>query len=292
MDEPIGIVNILKPPGMTSSNVVYDVRRLFDVKKAGHTGTLDPGAAGVLPICVGKATRLFDYLVDKRKEYIAEIAFGKRTDTQDSYGAVIETSEKNISLEALLNALPHFCGVIEQVAPSYSALKVGGQALYKLAREGKEVPRRVRQAEIFSLTCLQKSGENKFLLRIACSRGTYVRTLCQDIGTYLSTCAHMSFLLRTKTGSFAVENSYSIPELAAMKERGTLHESLIGVETILKELPAVEVDRESAFKLINGCALPLEGKPLSENAVCRVYGEQFLGMGIWEDECLKLKIRF
>lgn len=177
-----GIVNVLKPPGMTSSNAVADVRHLFDMKRVGHTGTLDPGAAGVLPICLGRATRLFDYLVDKEKEYYAEVAFGCATDTQDSYGTVIACGEGIVRMEKLQAVLPAFIGEIEQVAPMYSAVCVDGKRLYQLAREGAEEIRKTRRVLVHALESVAQTGENRFLLRVQCSKGTYVRTLCHDIG--------------------------------------------------------------------------------------------------------------
>ncbi len=288
-----GIVNILKPPGMTSSNVVSDVRKLFDLKRVGHTGTLDPGAAGVLPVCLGRATRLFDYLVDKEKEYIAELAFGSCTDTQDSYGRIVDTSDRMIDEAEFRAVLPSFLGEQTQIAPKYSALKSGGKAMYELARNGQEVPERIRPVTIHSLELVAKTNENRFLIRIGCSRGTYIRTLCEDIGKRLSVCAHMSFLLRTASGPFRVEDAHSIEELAAQKEQATLLDSVIPIAQALSFLPKVTVSSEKAlFRLQNGCAESIsECAGFIEDESCLVYGsDELIGIGVFTPEGLKLKI--
>ncbi|MBR4018927.1 MAG: tRNA pseudouridine(55) synthase TruB, partial [Clostridia bacterium] len=171
-----GVVNVLKPPGLTSSDVVSDIRHIFGMKRVGHTGTLDPGAAGVLPICIGRATRLFDYLVDKEKEYIGEIAFGIATDTQDSYGEAVECMDAVVTEEMVKAVLPLFTGLQNQTAPLYSALSVGGKKMYKLAREGVEVERKVREINVPALELITQTAPNRYLVRIVCSKGTYVRT--------------------------------------------------------------------------------------------------------------------
>lgn len=288
MDNPAGIVNILKPPGMTSSNVVTDVRRLFMVKRVGHTGTLDPGAAGVLPVCIGKATQLFDILVDKEKEYIAEIAFGAKTDTQDSYGQIIARSDAAVDASTLVAALQTFKGTILQRVPAYSAVKSDGKALYTLARSGQPVPERVREATIYALDYIANSGLCRHLLRVRCSRGTYVRTLCEDIGDALGVCAHMSFLLRSRTGMFTVEDSYSIAELEEMKAQGKLFDALTGIETVLSDLPAIHLAADDAQKLRHGRTVG--GEELKAGQLYRVYGEEFLGIGSVQEEGLKLKL--
>ena len=161
-----GVVNVLKPPGMSSSDVVTDIRHIFNMKRVGHTGTLDPGAAGVLPICIGRATRLFDYLVDKEKEYIGEITFGIATDTQDSYGAPEERSDALVTEEMLNEALPKFTGPQKQTAPLYSALSVDGKKMYKLARQGVEVERKVRDINVPELSLPPPNAPNRYLVTI------------------------------------------------------------------------------------------------------------------------------
>lgn len=290
---PEGIVNVLKPPGMTSSDVVSDIRKLFETKRVGHAGTLDPGTAGVLPITLGRATRLFDLLIDKEKEYICEIAFGMRTDTQDSYGHIMERDEVSVSEEDILAALKSFTGGYSQTAPAYSALKSGGKSLYELARAGQEVPVRKREVTLHALELITRTGENRFLLRARCSRGTYIRTLCEDIGRYLQTCAHMSFLLRNASGSFCVEESFSIAELASMREEGRLFEAVVPIERVLDFLPSVRVmEQQDIARLKNGCTIESLGAAIDipEGDLCRVYATGLLGVGVRTRDGLKLKL--
>ena len=231
-----GVVNVLKPPGLTSSDVVSDIRHIFDMKRVGHTGTLDPGAAGVLPICIGRATRLFDYLVDKEKEYIGEIAFGVATDTQDSYGEAVERMDAIVTEDMIKDVLPLFVGVQDQTAPLYSALSVGGKKMYKLAREGVEVERKVREINVPALELITQTAPNRYLVRIVCSKGTYVRTLCHDIGERIGVPAHMSFLLRTRSGAFDLDGAFTIAELREMKEQGRLSEAVTSIEQSLMHI--------------------------------------------------------
>lgn len=231
-----GVVNVLKPPGLTSSDVVSDIRHIFGMKRVGHTGTLDPGAAGVLPICIGRATRLFDYLVDKEKEYIGEIAFGIATDTQDSYGEAVEHMDAVVTEEMVKAVLPLFTGLQNQTAPLYSALSVGGKKMYKLAREGVEVERKVREINVPALELITQTAPNRYLVRIVCSKGTYVRTLCHDIGERIGVPAHMSFLLRTRSGAFDLDGAFTIGELREMKEQDRLGEAVTSIEQSLMHI--------------------------------------------------------
>lgn len=293
--KPEGIVNVLKPPGMTSSDVVSDIRKIFETKRVGHAGTLDPGAAGVLPITLGRATRLFDLLIDKEKEYICEITFGACTDTQDSYGSITQRSEVSVSEKALLAALDHFRGGYMQTAPAYSALKYGGKSLYELARAGQEVPLREREITIYALELITKTGENRFLLRVQCSRGTYIRTLCEDIGRHLQICAYMSFLLRSASGAYSLEESYSIAELSVMREEGRLPDALVPIERVLEFLPSVQIVKEADVqRLKNGSIINLvdEVNEYPEGKLCRVYAGNFLGVGMRTQDGLKLKLHF
>lgn len=271
-----GVVVLLKPPGMSSSNAVYDVRRIFSEKRAGHTGTLDPGAAGVLPICLGRATRLFDFFVDKEKTYVAELAFGASTDTQDAYGVVQARSDARVARETLLAALPQFCGEITQVAPAYSALKVDGRKMYDLARAGETVPERRRTAFVEEIAILEELAPNRFLLRVRCSRGTYVRTLCADIGRAVGVPAHMAFLLRTASGSFDVRQSWTVAELEAMREAGTLERAVLTCEAALGFLPPLELGAHRRTPAMNG--LPT-GTGALDGAVRLYAGGLFLGVG-------------
>ena len=300
-----GVICVLKPPGMSSSDAVTDIRRVFGEKRVGHTGTLDPAAAGVLPVCIGRATRLFDFLVDKKKEYIAEIVFGKSTDTEDATGTVTKVSERTVSEDEIRNALPGFLGETEQVPPMYSALNVNGVKLYKLARRGEvtEAPEaKRRNINIYELELLRRTGENRFLIRIVCSKGTYIRTLCKDIGLSIGCPAYMGFLLRTKSGAFTLEESYSIAELAEMGKEGTLKDAVIPMDRAIEHIRALRLNGlkpKQEDLLIHGAAIkyPFE----KEKTPMRVYiRDEFMGLGevrhgelritVWlGDEALQIK---
>lgn len=281
-----GIVTVLKPPAMSSSDVVVDVRRIFETKRVGHLGTLDPEAAGVLPVCVGRAVRLFDYLVDKQKTYLAEIAFGAATDTQDAQGKVTETSDSVVTEEMLDAILPAFTGRIVQTPPMYSALKYNGQKLYDLALSGKEIPDKSREVEIASLRRTKTLGVNRFLLEVTCSRGTYIRTLCHDIGAALGVPAHMAFLLRTASGPFTLDRAVSIAELAVLKEQGRLAESLTSCEDAIAFLPRLDLSADRLKPALNGLPTAMNAK----DGVYRLYCGRFLGIGVVNNGSAVLKV--
>jgi tRNA pseudouridine55 synthase len=217
-----GVLNFLKPPGMTSHDAVAFVRRTFNTKRVGHTGTLDPAAAGVLPICIGQATRLVEYLQAGRKTYIAEITFGIETDTLDATGEVVSTSDaSHVHLENLRATLDQFRGTISQMPPMYSAIKRDGKKLYELAREGvdeAELDIQPRQVEIYSLVVprdFASSTRTRAMLRIECGSGTYIRSLVRDIGRALGCGATMSFLVRTQNGAFSIDEAHTPEEVLA-----------------------------------------------------------------------------
>ncbi len=278
-----GVVCVLKPPGLTSSDVVVDVRRIFHEKRVGHTGTLDPAAAGVLPVCIGRATRLFDYLVDKKKRYLAEIRFGLATDTEDAYGAVTERTECDISQERLEAVLPSFIGEQLQVPPIYSSLNVNGVKMYKLARRGEvtsPVEERKRLITVSRMELVEKLEKNSFLIDIECSKGTYVRTLCRDIGKRLGAAAYMPFLLRTASGSFTLDSAHTIAELKALGEQGVLESVLVPMDEAAAHIPALRLNALSAKQkrlLVNGASIPLDACPLGE--IHRLYlDDVFMGL--------------
>ena len=275
-----GIVPLLKPPGLSSSDCVVDIRRLFGEKRVGHLGTLDPGAAGILPVCVGRAVRLFDYLVDKDKTYRFELILGAATDTQDSFGQVTETGERNVSAEELEAVLPRFTGDIEQLAPAYSALKSNGRKLYDLVLQGKEVPEKRRPVTISELTLLRQEGEGRFLMEMTCSRGTYVRTVCHDLGHGLGTCGHMGALLRTRSGPFSLERSFTMEKLKAMKEAESLKSALISCEEALRQYPLLELPEDRLIPSKNGLPTDLHGSDRRPDGTVRLYcAGTFLGVG-------------
>ncbi|MBR3298795.1 MAG: tRNA pseudouridine(55) synthase TruB [Clostridia bacterium] len=280
-----GVVCVLKPPGLTSSDVVVDVRRIFHEKRVGHTGTLDPAAAGVLPVCIGRATRLFDYLVDKRKRYLAEIRFGAATDTEDAYGAVIERAECDVSAEALEAVLPSFLGDQLQTPPIYSSLNVNGVKMYKLARRGEvtaPVEERKRLITVSRMELVEKLDKNSFLIDIECSKGTYVRTLCRDIGRKLGVPAYMPFLLRTASGSFDLSCSHTIAELKELSEQAALESVLVLMDEAVAHIPALclnGLSKRQKRLLVNGASVPFEGCP--EGEIQRLYIDgAFMGLAV------------
>lgn len=255
-----GFLNVLKPPGMTSHDVVHFIRKVARLKKAGHTGTLDPGAAGVLVICLGRATRLARFLPGYDKEYRAEITLGVSTDTGDSFGIVREEHDaSDITEDSLADALELFTGRIEQVPPMTSAVRYQGKKLYELARAGIEVERPARRVHIYSLKLIGGSGWGtkapKVLINVVCSRGTYIRVLCQDIGRSLSCGAHMSFLVRTRDGTFDISCSSTLEEIRAAAGTGTLHTVLVSIDEALGSLPPVQVKNGAARAVSSGANL-------------------------------------
>lgn len=281
-----GIVTVLKPPAMSSSDVVVDVRKIYETKRVGHLGTLDPEAAGVLPVCVGRAVRLFDYLVDKRKTYLAEIVFGAATDTQDAQGTVTETSDRTVAEDVLDSVLPQFTGTIVQKPPMYSALKFNGKKLYDLALSGAEIPDKSREVEIFSLRRTETIGPNRFLLEVCCSRGTYIRTLCSDLGAAIGVPAHMAFLLRTASGPFTLDGAFPIAELQRMKEAGRLEETLVSCEQAASFLPRLDLRADRRRPAMNG----LPTRTNAADGTYRIYCGGFLGVGAVKDGDAMLKV--
>ena len=243
-----GFLNVLKPPGMSSHDVVAWCRHRFGQRQIGHLGTLDPAAAGVLPLALGQATRLISFITAS-KEYIAEAHLGVVTDSQDGTGQVIETRPANVSREAVSNALESMLGDQQQIPPMASALQQGGQRLYDLFRAGVEVPREARTIHVAAIELLSWQAP-RFLFRIACSGGTYVRTICHDLGTRLGCGAHMSFLVRSVSGPFRLVDSVPLERVALVALQDAL--------PVLQEYPLVRA-REDAYRAIrDGRMLPDE----------------------------------
>ncbi|MBQ2897376.1 MAG: tRNA pseudouridine(55) synthase TruB [Clostridia bacterium] len=232
-----GIVNINKPYGKSSHFVVAVVRRVTGIKKVGHTGTLDPLATGVLPICIGReSTKLSQKIMDGTKCYRAVLQLGITTTTQDSEGEIISQKDVNVSLDDITEAVNSFVGQISQIPPMYSAVKINGQKLYKLAREGKEVEREPRKINIYSIEILNTDlNLNQIELNISCSKGTYIRTLCNDIGEKLGCGGYMASLVRTKSSCFCIENSFTLDEFEQMWKNGEYEKVLIPPETFIEE---------------------------------------------------------
>ena len=245
-----GFINVLKPPGMSSGTAVAIVKRVTG-EKAGHAGTLDPEACGILPVMVGRATRLFDFMVEKKKTYLAEIAFGCATDTQDAQGTVIEKGDRYPDREAVLAVLPRFTGDILQTPPMYSALKIGGETLYKMALKGKTAEIPARPIHVERIDLLGETPRHGMLLRVSCGRGTYIRTLCHDIGRALGCPSHMRFLLREQTGAFTLDTAVTVEELKA----GKAADNLLPMDTPLQHLPRFDVPEGLRRLCLNGVRL-------------------------------------
>lgn len=248
-----GILNVYKEAGFTSHDVVAKLRGICRQKKIGHTGTLDPEAVGVLPVCLGSGTKLCDMLTDKSKEYEAVLLLGQVTDTQDVTGTVLEEHEVTVDEEQAVEAIRSFVGAYEQIPPMYSALKVNGKRLYELARAGKEVERKGRPVEIHSIEILSVSLP-EITFRVACSKGTYIRTLCHDIGQKLGCGGTMKSLKRTRVGIFTIDGALKLSQLEELAAQGRLEEQVIPVEAMFTELPALTVKDAFARLIENGNA--------------------------------------
>ncbi len=249
-----GIIVIDKPSGITSFRVISILRRLLGQKRIGHSGTLDPMATGVLPVFLGTAARCVDILPDTDKEYLAEVIFGIQTDTQDITGEVISKSDKTPSFEEVENALMSFLGDIEQIPPMYSAVSVGGKRLYELAREGKTVEREPRKVRINSLKMIS-FNENKITFSVSCSKGTYIRTLADDLGKKLGCGACLSSLRRTAAGIFNETDSITIEELENAINDNKLGEIIKPTETVFKSYRSVTLSEKQTVMYNNGVTL-------------------------------------
>ena len=289
-----GVINIYKEKGFTSHDVVAKLRGIMKQKKIGHTGTLDPDATGVLPVCLGSATKLCDMLTDKQKEYVAKVHFGVITDTQDMSGTVLAEKEVNVSREQAVNAVKSFIGHYEQIPPMYSALKVNGKKLYELAREGKVVERKARPVEIYSIDILGVELPD-LEIRVVCSKGTYIRTLCHDIGEVLGCGAAMAALERTKSGQFTSETAITLKELEQkLQEAGEQREEVlsglvISVDKMFEEYPELQLLSKWERLVQNGNSF--EEKNLKQEYLLkerenrsryRVYIGNHIFMGIYE----------
>ncbi len=279
-----GIIIIDKEPGFTSHDVVAKLRGICGQKKIGHTGTLDPAATGVLPVCLGSGTRLCDMLTDTDKEYVAELLLGVETDTQDTTGRVLAAREVNVSQEELRAAVFSFAGDYGQVPPMYSALKVNGKKLYELAREGKEVERKARQVKIHEIEILDCSLP-VVRLRVACSKGTYIRTLCADIGARLGCGGTMQSLRRTVAGRFRLEDAMTLERVQEKKDQGRLKELILPVDLVFENCPSLHVLGEGRNRLNNGNSIlpeqTAEGTVHKPGEWVRFYGPDYGFAGIY-----------
>lgn len=275
-----GFINFLKPPGMTSHDAVGFVRRQLGEKKVGHAGTLDPGAAGVLPIAVGRATRLIEYLDSVGKAYRAEMLFGFATDSGDDSGKIVEKCADFTmpTREKILEAFRHFTGTITQVPPAHSAIKINGRRACDLLRAGAQVEMPSREVEIHALELMQL-GEQHILFDVECSKGTYIRSLCTDLGAYLGIPATMSFLVRRAVGKFTLENAVSVEQLTELSEK-----ALLPLDGYLEHIQSYELSHDRVKAFCNGLSTNdwsfIEKYQPTEHVSLRVYSQgEFIGMG-------------
>lgn len=295
-----GIINIYKEAGYTSFDVVAKLRGILKERRMGHTGTLDPQATGVLPVCVGKATKLCELLLDKEKAYEAVMLLGVTTDTEDMTGTVLTETKPKVAEEEVRAAAEQFTGEYGQVPPMYSALKVDGKRLYELAREGKEIERKPRTVEIFENTPLSfEKDEEGFVttvtLRVRCSKGTYIRSLLRDMGEFLGCGACMKSLVRTQAGAFSIETAMMLDEVEQARDEGRLSEIIQPIDSFLMKYPAVHVVSEFEKYLYNGNQLSLtmlsEKMQPSEGDGFRVYdtNDKLIGLYLYRENRKQLQ---
>lgn len=292
-----GMINVRKEKGYTSHDVVAKLRGILHQKKIGHTGTLDPDATGVLPVCLGKGTKLCDMITDREKTYRTVMLLGKTTDTQDISGQVLTESEVNVSEEDVLAAAQSFTGDYMQVPPMYSAIKIDGKKLYELARAGKEVERKPRHVVIHSLK-VESMDLPYVTMEVCCSKGTYIRTLCQDIGEKLGCGACMAELTRTKVGRFDIQEAWTLQDIETMAQKGEeeVKKHMVFLEEMLADFAAVHtVDTVADKMLLNGNELAAEqveaADPLTDGQQVRIYTSQggFIAVYQYKEETRSLK---
>ncbi len=270
-----GVLLLDKPIGLSSNDALQKARRLFSAAKGGHTGTLDPLATGLLPLCFGEATKFSADLLDADKTYEAVLKLGVTTDSGDAEGAITATAAVNVSAEDVLKALPRFTGNIQQIPPMHSALKRDGRPLYELARQGIEVEREPRAVTIHAIEVLAFVGDS-LTLRVACSKGTYIRVLAADLGAVLGCGAHLAALRRTVVGDLSLQGSVTLAELAALDESERLA-YLQPVDALLHTLPVLSVEGEAAMRFRHGNPIDL---PPGLDGKIRVYeGSRLIGIG-------------
>ena len=287
-----GIIIINKPKGCTSHDIVYKVKKLFN-EKVGHTGTLDPMAEGVLPILIGKGTLLSKYLINHDKKYIVKLQLGIKTDTADSEGNMIEEHQVNTELlneENIRQILKSFIGKQEQIPPIYSAIKVNGKKLYEYARKGQEVELKPRQIEIYDMKLIKYSIEEKQIeFEVFCGKGTYIRSLCEDIAKKFKTVGYMKELKRIQVGDFKIENSITIDELEKnISNEEFLNNKIISIEKLFDEKNSIELDDRKLQLFLNGVKLTQK----YDEGIYKIYNKnkKFIGIGIIENQLLKRDI--
>ncbi|WP_227370412.1 tRNA pseudouridine(55) synthase TruB [Halomonas sp. M20] len=274
-----GVLLLDKPAGMSSNHALQRVRRLFQAQKAGHTGTLDPMATGLLPVCFGEATKFSSYLLDADKRYRTYVRLGEITDTGDAEGEIVERrSVAGFTDADIEKVLASFCGEIDQVPPMYSALKHQGKPLYELARQGKTIERAPRRVRVYDMRLLARDAMG-FELEVACSKGTYIRTLAEDIGQALGCGAHITALRRLRTGAFDDSGMVSLEALASMSDQAERELQLLEMDVLVKHLPRLSVDGDVAKRLLLGQCVQTDTAGLSIGSTARLYRDNvFLGL--------------
>ena len=289
-----GVINVFKEPGYTSHDVVAILRKVLKTKKIGHAGTLDPNVSGVLPICVGKATKISQYLMDYGKTYIAEITFGVETDTEDIWGNIVKTTDEKVDLDKFKKSIEKFNGkTIEQIPPMYSAVKINGKKLYELAREGKTIDRKARKATIHSLGVL-RTFNDKVIIKVVCSKGTYIRTLIKDICIESGTIGTMSSLIRTSAGGLDVNESLTIEQIKELINK-KYYEFIKPIDESLMNFHKYTLPDEFFKKITNGVKVKIEEDNLDENILIYCKNE-FIGIGevvvVEKEKFLKITTMF
>ena len=271
-----GFVNIIKPTGMTSSDVVLRVKKILKTKKVGHLGTLDPAASGVLPVAVGKATKFFDYFLNKDKIYVAIVKFGIETDSLDSFGNITNKTEKIIKLEDVLMVSREFVGEIYQTPPKYSAIKINGRKACDLARENIDFEIKPKKITIHSISKVEMIDENLFKFEVHCSAGTYIRTLFSDIAKRLETVSTTPVIIRIKSGRFNLDNAITLEEFEQTQKT-------LSVESVFNDILIIDADEKNAKKLINGVKITQNDLNLQniDNNTCEIlirYQDRLIGL--------------
>ncbi|WP_163650505.1 tRNA pseudouridine(55) synthase TruB [Modicisalibacter sp. 'Wilcox'] len=271
-----GVLLLDKPAGVSSNHALQRARRLFQAQKAGHTGTLDPMATGLLPVCFGEATKFSSYLLEADKAYRTRVQLGLVTDTGDAEGAVVERRPvEGVDEARVRRVLADFSGEIDQIPPMHSALKHEGRKLYELAREGKQVERAARRVRVYDARLLAFEGD-AFELDVACSKGTYIRTLAEDIGRALGCGAHITALRRLRSGPFAADDMLDFAALDALESRDT---ALLPMDVLVRHLPRLDVAQATAARLLHGQRAATDTAGLAGDALARLYrDESFLGL--------------
>ena len=279
----IGFINVNKPQGISSAAVVGKIKHCFKLKKVGHMGTLDPLACGVLPIAIGKATRMFDYFLNKQKTYVVEVEFGYETPSLDKGTDISNTTEIVPDCDEIINGCKTFIGTISQVPPIYSAKNINGEKAYALARMGKEVNLKSVNVEIFDFKCIAKLTDIKYKFTITCSSGTYVRSLIRDLAYRLNSLATVTLLERTVTGVFNIDNSVTLEDLI----NNNINNYLIPIEKVFSNYDIINVDDKQAFKIKNGVSIEYSC-PDNKNVFIK-HRDDIIGVATINDNILKLK---